>query len=420
MSRIISGNFNAEAFWTTPQMATVPSIRDTNTDIVSEGMQELLFAFCACGDCLLTREAFNPELKSYLKTIGFNFNNIAVNCWEEAAPNAALFSIVGNDICVDFALDTQLLLFGAQEEAAEWASAHKIVYRYPPISVIHRVNSKCFSWEVRKALNCDYPTVHIISEKHFEKEAERFFSNGKPYIVKEPMGVSGKGNFVVDDDRLHRYMLRHVKKQAAAGKHIDYLLESYLPKKMDFSCVAEVSETGDIHLLGVQQIAVSNLAYTGTRDLDPSLLNLLEQSNYEETIISSCKIFYEAGYFGFLCFDSMVLEDDTIIPIVEVNARYSMSQIKWALDARLKSDKMKHTMLGQVDVLHPSAFNIEQLLDAPFIFRGESGVVPLSANAVYSQHYQQIKGRLYYYILAQTPQQLRFYEQEIKEWVKNL
>ena len=44
--RIVTGNFNVEEFWSDKKLATVPRINDSNTDIINECMQELMFVFC--------------------------------------------------------------------------------------------------------------------------------------------------------------------------------------------------------------------------------------------------------------------------------------------------------------------------------------------------------------------------------------
>lgn len=56
---------------------------------------------------------------------------------------------------------------------------------------------------------------------------------------------------------------------------------------------------------------------------------------------------YADGYFGDVCVDSMLLRDGSLAPLVEINARKSMSLIKHNVDRQLKQEGM-HTCLLQV------------------------------------------------------------------------
>lgn len=415
--RIISGNFNVETFWEEARFACVPRVHDVNTDIVNEGMQELLCAFCAPEDILLTRQPFHPQLKQYLESVGLSFQALAPDAAVANAPVNEDICALAQAVSLPVPAGATLSLFGALPAAAPWAAQNNVLYPAPDIEIVKKVNSKLFSHRVRTQLGLAYDAEIAESETAFTQTAERLLSEKGGYYVKEPMGVSGKGNFLVNSERLHRYFMRHLQKQLAKGKEISFLLEEILPKQTDFSCVAEIQPNGETEILGVQKISVTNTAYTGTQDCDAALTELLEKTAYHHHILRACRAYYEAGYYGYLCFDSLCTTHNTVVPIVEVNARCSMSQIKLALDNRFKQAGM-FSLLGQSDIVHQAPFNISDLLASDFIYQGKTGVLPLSANALYSPCFQQEKGRLYYYILAETAEALYAYEQQLTETVK--
>lgn len=417
--RIVTGNFNVEEFWSDKKLATVPRINDSNTDIINECMQELMFVFCNDEDVLLTRERFDSSLKEYLSTIGFGFKDISLESYNNDKANSEIFLLDKNNLFKNIYPQTKysLELFGSLESAKLWSEENNIEYIAPDYEIVKKVNSKQFSYELRKKLNHHYNSFIIENFEEFDEISKLFSSQNKAFIIKELLGVSGKGNFIVNSELLLKYFCRYLNKQIN-NKKISFLLEEFLPKKFDFSCVANISQYGDIRILGVQKIVVLNTAYVGTQDSDRTLNDLLYKSNYFYIIENACKELYLSGYYGPVCFDSMCLMNGKIIPIIEINARYSMSQIKISLDNKYKKDG-SFSLLSQININNKdNSFNTQELLKSKIIFNGYKGVLPLSSNAVCSKIYSQSKGRLYYYILADNKEDVFSFENSLKEMVK--
>lgn len=110
------------------------------------------------------------------------------------------------------------------------------------------------------------------------------------------------------------------------------------------------------------------------------------------------------GYYGEVCVDSMLLRDGSLAPLVEINARKSMSLIKHHVDRRFKQEGM-HTCLIQVPLAAMGKVHYEELLERMeetgilFSLGAGEGVMPLTSSALQpldpSRAAGSTKGKLY-------------------------
>jgi hypothetical protein len=151
------------------------------------------------------------------------------------------------------------------------------------------------------------------------------------------------------------------------------------------------------------------------------LLQTLQEAGYFEIMKQAASELYRMGYCGDVCIDSMLLTGGQIVPIVEVNARRSMSLIKHYVDRYLE----KHSAAGSmthVTVQFANDVSFEQLLEAfdreGILYKPDRGfgILPLSANTLFinklvSQYKgsanKQVKGRLYYASVAREQENER-------------
>lgn len=419
---LVTGNFDVENFWRDENLANLPFIPDKNTDYVNEGMQELLFIFCDRDDLLVTSYPFYPELKRYLHSIGLCFQADSIQKHNPLnAPNENIIKkieengIWGTD---DFS-GAHLKLFGDLPDAKQWCERMGMVYHQPPMPVTVHVNSKEFSHQVRCKLGTNYRSQFIHSAEELYRVGSGYLEAHQNFLVKDLFGVSGKGNLFISTAGILDRVSKHLKRQEMKGKQIRFLVEEELDKQFDFSCVIEIEDNGKVHCLTVQKISIKNLAYTGTMTPEQEFLALLEKSDYYTQIQKAGEMIYKAGYYGYVCFDSMCLKDGTIIPIVEINARYSMTQIKWMLDQKVGCPSHRVSMLSSVTLneeqIKNFAFQSRGMQEFLFHHDGKTGVIPLSANAVCCPGNTQTKGKFYYYLMGKSYEQLK----ELQSAVKN-
>jgi hypothetical protein len=105
-----------------------------------------------------------------------------------------------------------------------------------------------------------------------------------------------------------------------------------LPKQTDFSCQLVINATGEIKVLSIQKMQNSGFAFSSIQSAESSFQAFLETSGYFERVNAIASELYQVGYRGPVCIDSMLLQDEKIVPVVEINARKSMGLINYYLD----------------------------------------------------------------------------------------
>ncbi|WP_322923026.1 hypothetical protein [Paenibacillus campi] len=437
------GTFEAELHWREPNLATLPSLPDQEAERIVTAMDELLFAFCQPGDLLLTRYAMEACQRDYTAALGFDFATARSDLEpllhaDTATVSQSLHS--GGQLLQQNkteqpisvfrllyeqgqAVAAQLPLAGAQLSPFAWvpyinetSQRYSIVARQPQLETVRTVNTKHYSALMKERLELANPGLLVRSAAELELVGGTLLQDGS-FMIKDNYGVSGKGNLHINSPALLQRIVNSVRKQEQKGRHVQFVLERYLHKERDFSCQFYITEQGDIDILSVQWLANSQFAYRESLSPDAQFMERLERSAYFDTMIDIGRLLYRDGYFGHVCIDSMTLQDGTIEPMVEINARKSMSLIKHSIDRYLRQYGLVGNMTNYT-VSHDGSFMYEQLLieleHQGLLFMPErgSGILPLTSAAWSVNHRDapmgsKRKGRLYLSAVAADEQQKR-------------
>ncbi len=413
------GTFDAEAFWRDPQLARLPALPDPAAGRIVAAMDELLFPVCQPGDLLLTRWPMDASLADYLGRVGFVFerNRTALDDGAIREPPASIFEILQN---APFAM-VHGLLTGVEQVApyAIIAAAETFCREYslpfagPAPAVVSRVNSKVYSHQVAVELGLKDYGCQVTNAAELVEQGRRTLAHG-PLMVKDPFGVAGKDNLLIQSGTILERIGSHLAAQEKQGKRVSLVVEPFLAKELDFSCQLRVDPDGQVRFLSLQQMHNQHLTYQGSSRLGAQQAARLEQSGYLGKMEAVAARLYRDGYWGDVCIDSMVLQDGTLIPVVEINARQSMGLINHHLDQFFGLDRLS-TSLACLAVGYPGplcfAEFLEKLEQAGLLFtrRQGCGVMPLSANTLLVNlsaperpglPARLRKGRFYFSILA--------------------
>ncbi|SFL80660.1 Carbamoyl-phosphate synthase L chain, ATP binding domain [Paenibacillus sp. 1_12] len=412
--RIHCGTFDAETCWRDDKLTRLPSIPDLQTRNLVNAMDELLFVFCQKQDTLLTRYAMDEAHLHYLQDIGFRFTNNKVDLDVSLPPtassemniferlSAALPYMKLEELVQDVELEPFAILNGVDVLAEQqgWR------FHAPSLQVIKHVNSKVYSTELKDKLGIWNVSQFIRSCTELDSIGKALLDSG-PFLIKDTFGVSGKGNLLISTEGMLNRVSTYIAKQENNDRQTLFIVEPLLNKEMDFSCQFEILPDGSFSFISVQQVLNSDFAYQGSVTAAPPLIQRLEREGYWELMQAVSNSLYESGYFGHVCVDSMVLQDGSIVPLVEINARKSMSLIKHQLDMYLDAHSLEGyltyvSMVGSTpiafgDVLH--AMENEGLL---YKNGCRNGIIPLSANTfkVNQQRDGRYKARMYVSIVA--------------------
>ncbi|WP_419874911.1 hypothetical protein [Candidatus Pristimantibacillus sp. PTI5] len=411
---LVAGTFDSESYWRDSQSARLPALRDRGREKIILAMDELLFPLCGSGDALVTRYAMEEAHKAYLARIGFSFKHFTLKR-EDAENN--VFEAIASD-CEhkeEFAGYGQLSPFSIVP------SVHKVVARYgyhselPSYETVKRVNSKLYSTLLTEMLLGKSQGKPVYSWNELRAAGGEMLKECESLLVKDPYGVSGNGNMLIQTEQALERLVAYIRKQEEAGFSAAFILEPYMDVASDFSCQFEITPSGTFHLVSMQKILNRQFAYVGSMSMEEKDIATLERAGYFDVVMQVAGSLYRDGYFGPVCIDSMSLRDGKIVPIVEINARQSMGFINHHLDNVLEG-KGKKGFLTFRSVGFRDRFDYESWImdlegsDLLYPNRTGNGILPLSSATLLANAYSSdqvvstnagyCKGKLYMTIVA--------------------
>lgn len=415
------GTFNSELFWRENNYSELPSIPDLQSDNVLSVLDELQFVFCTKpNDVLITRVPLDQFHKKYLTELGFVFicNDVSpINqCVGKSTRIGSVCSLIDgcNNIEYFANLASSVNLFSPYSilpESEVLLKKLKVEKDIPSIEIVKKVNSKVFSTLLSKNIGSIKNEEVVYSSEALLRIGKEMLSSS-PILIKDPMGVSGKGNMLINSEKLLTRIFNHIQKQEQNGKITCFVLESLLNKKVDFSSQLLIDKSGEINLVTVQVMQNNGFAFSGIQTSDNNFFDFLDKTDYFKQVKWIGREIFKAGYFGPVCIDSMVDEQNNIIPIIEINARKSMGLINYAIDQYLSNFSVKGNLM-YLSLILKNKLPFEELLkklnesDILFSKQKPVGILPLSANAVNinindnTTDSQLSKGRFYFSLIAE-------------------
>ncbi|QUL53164.1 hypothetical protein KDC22_22455 [Paenibacillus tritici] len=408
------GSLESERYWREEDLASLPAIPDAKALGIVQAMDEMLFAFCGNGDILLTRHGMDQAQYDYLQSLGYSFRtNLHPMTLGAEEPGTGLdelnvFELLGRlnpgpELSGLIPPGSLLEPFAVLPGTYEAVRRYKLLPVLPDEETVRAVNTKTYSAAMRDRLQLPNIAHVVRSMEELLQSGAALLEKGA-FLIKDEYGVSGKGNQLVDSERMLRRMAGYLESSRNQGKRIRFVLEPLLDRETDFSCQFHIDSEGRISILSVQQLVNQGFAFGESHSPGPSLLEKLDREGYWETMHSIGRELYADGYYGDVCVDSMVLRDGSLEPLVEINARKSMSLIKHHVDRRLKQEG-RHTCLVQVPLAAMGKVHYAELLQrmeengSLFTLDQGEGVIPLTSSALQpldpSRATGSTKGKLY-------------------------
>ncbi|WP_010244012.1 preATP grasp domain-containing protein [Acetivibrio cellulolyticus] len=322
-------NIGAEKYWNKISAGVV----DRSEDMIVNHTEEMNLLLCREQDIMILREQPDARYLNMLKELGFSVPRILTP--SKGDPLTPISELVLND--------EEL-----QEQLRQAAESNEQVYFVPyavtsleekiaencglkiigaPSDVNAKVNDKVLNREIAEKLGLPVckgmicTTVDEIREGFnvLTKEAPCF----KRVIVKEPYGASGKGLYTVEsEDKLNGILLR-LSRFARSNKNAKFLIEGWYSKKADVNYQIYISPDGNVDVFSIKQQILNDIVYIGSKitpDLDREIID--QYNAYGQEI---GKYLYSIGYTGVAGIDSIITEDNVIIPIIEINGRFTLS-----------------------------------------------------------------------------------------------
>lgn len=359
------GTFDAERWWRPADLAGLPAVTVADGAAVA-ARDELLAVCCTAQDVLFTRDPMSAELLAGLAAAGFTFAQHTVDPGDDADATGKAARPIEASVRLDSAARARVaacavlapyaVLPDTAELAGELARAHEI----PAAGVVAEVNSKVWSNDLVQALGLPGAATVVRSVAELTAAVT---ARGGTAVLKDPFGVSGRGMLEVGTPGRLRRIAGALERQCAAGRRVELLVQDRYACRVDLSAHGVIGRNASWELLGVQIMSNAQFRYNGSCVADERLVDVLRRRGYFDTVAEVAGALSARGYWGPVCIDSALLVDDTLIPVLEINARRSMGLLCLTLHRRVVENGLS-CYLTSVNLSVPPGRGIDDLIGA--------------------------------------------------------
>ncbi|MFI5776157.1 hypothetical protein [Nocardia sp. NPDC051570] len=418
-SLVFLANFEVEQQWARGEIGLPKLSSAANTAVVNR-MDEFAILLGGPGDHVLLKSAPDEGYLRYLSDLGFGLP--VLHIVGDQSPER----MVTEDVLADPEMLTVLSELGARGallsphgvSELEQGLAEKtgLALAAPPASLCRTVNSKIYSRRLADELGLRQPRGWVcgtLAELDTAvAAATELLDAGGVVLVKEALGVSGKGIAVVDNpgrlDRLRQMITRAAR--AAGRDDIAFVIEERVAKTTDLNYQFTISRDGTVRPDFIKEAITEGNVHRGHR-FPPSLSPAQLDRIHHATELLSGRLAAD-GFFGVVGVDAMLDPEGGVYPVVEINARNNMSTYQIPLQERLIGDgRLALARHYPLTLDRPLSFDtVRRLLDGLLMRRpGDTGFVVnnfATVNAAARADRQPFNGRLYGLIVGDTQDRL--------------
>ncbi|NUS66408.1 MAG: ATP-grasp domain-containing protein [Saccharothrix sp.] len=326
------GNFEVEERWALGEH-TLPRLSAESGAAVVNHMDEFALLLAGGDDHVVLKAAPDPVYLAYLTDLGIDLPTVHVVTDSDPRRTVTADALADPALVKTLAglaeRGVRLTAHGVSDLEAELAERTGMALAAPDPVTCKAVNSKVYSRRAADELGLRQPagwaceTVDELREA-FDR-ARALVAAGRKVVVKEALGVSGKGIAVLESERRMDRLLGLVAKQVdkSGQPRLAFVVEEWVAKRADLNYQFTVSRDGDVRFDFVKELHTEGGVHKGHRM--PARLSDGQVAELADTAHRLGKKLAADGYFGVVGVDAMVDPDDGLYPVVEINARNNMS-----------------------------------------------------------------------------------------------
>ncbi|GAB7046499.1 ATP-binding protein [Catenuloplanes indicus] len=321
-------NFEVERQWATGHVG-LPGVAVASAPAVVQRMEELGVLLAGPADHLLLKHPLDTGYLDYLTRLGFRVP--AVLCPERTHPDRST---------TEDALDSpdllrtlrglspgaRLLPMGAAVGEQKLADSCGLSLAGAGADVAERVNGKVYGRRLTARAGLREVPGHCCETVDELAEAlGTLDAVGRPLVVKDAYGVSGRGLVVVDTPARAGQLMRLVRRRAerTGDDRIEVVVEQWLPRRHDLNYQLTVTRDGGVRFDFVKQALTEAGVHKG--HLMPAALTGAHRAEIEHAAQSVGAALYRDGFTGVAGVDAIIDTDGQLYPVLEINARLNMS-----------------------------------------------------------------------------------------------
>lgn len=248
--------------------------------------------------------------------------------------------------------------------------------------LVKQINNKTFIREL--SMENEFPRINgyvCRCKDELLHNADLLIQNGcERFCIKEPYNSAGKGVFFIRDKK---QLDLFAKRMQFGGDDFSVILEEWIDNKKDINYQIEILENGDIDFIGITEQIINTTAYKGTAY--PADISLEQEKEYKRYASKIGGILYEMGFTGVIGIDSIIIDDNRIIPMIEINARINQSTFYLKLGKYFK-ERNKRIIFRSYDINTKCELNYkilkQYLINKGLYFDGDEGTIIINSSCL--------------------------------------
>jgi D-alanine-D-alanine ligase-like ATP-grasp enzyme len=319
-------NFEVERSWATGE-PKLPGGGISFAVATVNRMEEMGVLLAEGSDIVLLKSPMDSAYAGYLRAIDASAGEVVAV--ENSLPSRTITEdALESPQTLDFLRGladghTYLMPMGISAAEEQLSPAVGLPLAGPPAEVCKRVNGKMYSRRLVDSLGLTAVPGMVcerVAELAGAIQAQR--ARGGRVVVKESLGVSGRGMVVLQDMAAADRLLRVIGRRGQQAR-IDMVVESWIEGATDLNYQFLVSRSGQVWFGAVKEAILHNNVHQGHRFPVPLSEEHLAALQESASLIG--RALHADGYYGMVGVDAMIGPDGTLYPCLEINARFNMS-----------------------------------------------------------------------------------------------
>ncbi|WP_426446088.1 peptide ligase PGM1-related protein [Paenibacillus sp. S-38] len=319
-------NIGAEQVW----HPATGGITDREEDRAVHRMEEMNLLLCRRQDVLLLREVPDKEFLRDLEALGFEIPRILCPAGAGADPYTPIAELVLKDAELLRQLEAlagpqvYFLPYAVTEREEEIAARTGLRLIGPSSRAAAAINDKAANRAMAQMLGLPVCRGTICRSAEELLEAyEQLYVPGASFIVKDPYSASGRGLHLVESPERMKGLVKRLMRFGRRSPETGWILEEWIEKSGDYNYQLFIREDGEIEVFSLKGQLLEGTVYRGSHleaDRGPDL-----PAPFREYGQRIGKALYTLGYQGMAGVDAIRAADGTLIPLIEVNGRFTLS-----------------------------------------------------------------------------------------------
>lgn len=423
-------NIGAEKYWNKLNIG----ISDKQEDIVVSHIEEMNLLLCRSQDVIVLREPPDEEFLRTLNELGFQIPTILIPKCSNETKSISEFILDDEEIINTLkdisnkCKETYFVPYAVTSFEEEIAYICNLKLVGGPSSISAKINNKIFNKAIAEDLNfkvCRGKTsdsIDEIREEYYNLTEKK--DNFNKVIIKEPCGASGKGLYIIDDKSKLEGILRLISRLARNIENPQWIVEGWYNKKNDINYQIYISEEGNVNVFSIKEQILKDTIYIGSKI--PCNISSEKIKEYKKCGTEIGKYLFNLGFTGVAGIDSFITEEDEIIPIIEINGRFTLSTYLSFLEKKY-SENIIATRYFKVTTNSPYDYTmLKELLhqnDLLYDDNRKEGVIIYTSKTLpihFIEKQRHYLGRIFALILGKDDTALDKYIDRLEKLIKDL